>query len=89
LSTGNLLFRACFGTPAQILSRDETAKRDITTRSMFFALLRKDINDELATWPEVIVIFDGQDGTAGGKDTDPGKAIRPGGSQALLPIPAQ
>ena len=83
----NLLFRACFGTPAQILSRDETDKRDITTQFMFFALLRKGINDELAQWPEIMVIFDGQDGAAGRKDTDPGyKATRPDGPEALKPI---
>ncbi len=46
----NLLFRACFGTPAQILSRDETGKRDLTTQFMFFALLRKGINDEFSGW---------------------------------------
>jgi DNA polymerase-1 len=43
----NLLFRACFGTPAQIMSRDQQDKRDLTTQFMFFALLRKGINDEL------------------------------------------
>jgi DNA polymerase-1 len=54
---------------------------------MFFALLRKGINDELAQWPEVMVIFDGQDGAADRKDTDPGyKATRPDGPQALQPI---
>jgi hypothetical protein len=36
----NLLFRACFGTPAQIWSRDSRDKRDLTTEFMFFALLR-------------------------------------------------
>ena len=83
----NLLFRACFGTPAQILSRDETDKRDITTQFMFFALLRKGINDELAQWPEIMVIFDGQDGAAGRKDADPGyKATRPDNPDALRPI---
>jgi hypothetical protein len=55
---------------------------------MFFALLCKDINGELATWPEVIVIFDGQDGTAGGKDTDPGyKATRPVGRRPCCRSP--
>lgn len=83
----NLLFRACFGTPAQILSRDEEDKRDITTQFMFFALLRKGINDELAGWPEVIVVFDSQDGAADRKDTDPGyKATRPDTPEALKPI---
>jgi DNA polymerase-1 len=42
----NLLFRACFGTPAQIWSRDPQDKRDLTTEFMFFALLRKGINEE-------------------------------------------
>ncbi len=83
----NLLFRACFGTPAQILSRDETGKRDITTQFMFFALLRKGINDEFSHWPEIVVIFDGEDGAAHRKDTDPGyKATRPEGPEALRPI---
>jgi DNA polymerase I len=83
----NLLFRACFGTPAQILSRDPEDKRDITTQFMFFALLRKGINDELSNWPEVIVVFDGQDGAADRKDTDPGyKATRPDTAEALRPI---
>ena len=83
----NLLFRACFGTPAQIFSRDQTDKRDITTQFMFFALLRKGINDELGHWPEVMVIFDGQDGAVGRKDTDPlYKATRPASPEALRPI---
>jgi DNA polymerase-1 len=83
----NLLFRACFGTPAQILSSDETDKRDITTQFMFFALLRKGINDELGQWPEVMVIFDSQDGAASRKDTDPGyKTTRPENPDALRPI---
>jgi 5'-3' exonuclease len=62
----NLLFRACFGTPAQIWSRDEPDKRDLTTEFMFFALLRKGINSELPGWPEVIVVFDGENGSASG-----------------------
>jgi DNA polymerase-1 len=83
----NLLFRACFGTPAQIMSRDEHDRRDLTTQFMFFALLRKGINDELGDWPEVIVVFDGQDGAAQRKDTDPGyKATRPDTPEALRPI---
>jgi 5'-3' exonuclease len=54
----NLLFRACFGTPAQIWSRHSLDKRDLTTEFMFFALLRKGINSELPGWPDVIVVFD-------------------------------
>lgn len=51
----NLLWRACFGTPAQIWSRDDNGRRDLTAQFMFFALLRKGINDELRHWPEVVV----------------------------------
>ena len=83
----NLLFRACFGTPAQIWSRDEDDKRDLTTEFMFFALLRKGINEELPGWPEVVVVFDGQDGSAQRKETDAGdKANRPKGGEAPKPI---
>ena len=85
----NLLFRACFGTPAQIWSRDEHDKRDLTTEFMFFALLRKGINEELPGWPEVVVVFDGQDGSAQRKQTDAGyKANRPADDNALKPIRA-
>jgi DNA polymerase-1 len=84
----NLLWRACFGTPAQIRSRDEQPA-DLTTQFMFFALLRKGINDELPQWPEVIVVFDGQDGSTQRKDTDAGyKASRPADDEALRPIRA-
>ena len=85
----NLLFRACFGTPAQIFSRDKEDKRDLTTEFMFFALLRKGINEELPGWPEVVVVFDGEYGSAQRKQTDAGyKANRPAGSEALKPIRA-
>ncbi len=66
----NLLFRACFGTPVEIYSRD-TPKRDITTQFMFFALLRKAIVTELDGWPEIIVVFDGEHGSAERQATDP------------------
>lgn len=83
----NLLFRACFGTPAQILSRDTHDPRDLTTQFMFFALLRKGINDELGDWPEVIVVFDGEHGSAERKNTDPAyKATRPDTPDALRPL---
>ncbi len=65
----NLLFRACFGTPAEIYSRD-TPKRDITTQFMFFALLRKAIVTELDGWPEIVVVFDGEHGSAERRATD-------------------
>jgi DNA polymerase-1 len=56
---------------------------------MFFALLRKAINEELPGWPEVIVVFDGQDGSAQRKETDAGyKANRAAGDEALKPIRA-
>jgi DNA polymerase I len=85
----SLLFRACFGTPAQIWSRDEHDKRDLTTEFMFFALLRKGINEELPGWPEVVVVFDGEDGSAQRKETDSGyKANRRVDSEALRPIRA-
>jgi len=83
----NLLFRARFGTLAQIWSRDQHDKRDLTTEFMFFALLRKGINEELPGWPEVVVVFDGQDGSAQRKETDGDyKANRPDGGEALKPI---
>ena len=56
---------------------------------MFFALLRKGINSELPGWPEVIVVFDGENGSAQRKETDSGyKANRPEDSEALKPIRA-
>jgi hypothetical protein len=74
-----------FGTPAQIWSRDEHDKRDLTTEFMFFALLRKGINEELPGWPEVVVVFDGQDGSAQRKATDSDyKANRPDGATRRL-----
>ena len=85
----NLLWRACFGTPAQIWSRDQHDKRELTTEFMFFALLRKGINEELPGWPEVVVVFDGQDGSAQRKEADSGyKANRPADGEALKPIRA-
>ncbi|OHV63663.1 5'-3' exonuclease H3TH domain-containing protein [Pseudofrankia sp. BMG5.36] len=84
----NLLFRACFGTPAQIYSRD-SARRDITTQFMFFALLRKAVTAELGSWPEVFVVFDGEHGAASRQATDPGyKANRPSDDQARRPLGA-
>jgi len=83
----NLLFRACFGTPAQIWSRDSRDKRELTTEFMFFAMLRKGIREELPGWPEVVVVFDGENGSAQRKATDSDyKANRPEGGEALKPI---
>lgn len=85
----NMLFRACFGTPAHIWSHDPRDKRDLTTEFMFFALLRKGINSELPGWPEVVVVFDGQDGSAQRKEADVGyRASRPADDNTLKPIRA-
>ncbi len=56
----NLLHRAAFGFPARITSR---SGRDITLVFGFFALIRAGARS-LDTPPEVIVVFDGQDGAA-------------------------
>jgi DNA polymerase-1 len=56
---------------------------------MFFALLRKGINEELPGWPEIVVVFDGQNGSAQRKETDSGYEVnRPADDQALKPIRA-
>jgi hypothetical protein len=47
--------------PARIWSRDRHDRRDITTQFMFLALLRKAVNDEPGTWPEILVVFDGEE----------------------------
>jgi DNA polymerase-1 len=84
----NLLYRACFATPAEIYSRDPT-RRDITTQFMFFALLRKAITAELGTWPELLVVFDGEHGAADRQATDPSyKANRPNTDEARRPLAA-
>lgn len=56
----NLLHRAAFGFPARITSRNG---RDITLVFGFFALMRAGARS-LPAPPEIIVIFDGQDGAA-------------------------
>jgi DNA polymerase-1 len=51
--------------------------------------LGKGINCELPCWPEVVVVFDGQDCSAQRKEADAGyKANRPADSEALKPIRA-
>jgi DNA polymerase-1 len=57
-----LLFRAHYGFPARITSRDKT--RDLTGVFGFFALLRAAIRDNLDQPPEIIVVFDGENGVA-------------------------
>lgn len=64
----NLLWRAAFGFPAEIRSRDKT--RNLTAVFGFFALLRVAIRDELPSAPEVIVVFDGEHGAAERQDAD-------------------
>ncbi len=82
----NLLWGATFGFPAAVLSRDKT--RNLTGLFAFFALLRVAVRDEVpAGPPEVIVVFDGQFGSAGRQAADAGyKAQRPADEAALAPI---
>ncbi|WP_200931469.1 5'-3' exonuclease H3TH domain-containing protein [Frankia sp. R43] len=84
----NLLFRACFGTPAEIYSRD-AERRDITTEFMFFALLRKAVTAELDSWPEILVVFDGEHGSAERQASDADyKANRDTSDTARRPLEA-
>jgi hypothetical protein len=56
---------------------------------MFFALLRKAVGDEPGSWPEIIVVFDGEQGSAERREADPGyKATRPDDDEALRPVRA-
>lgn len=81
----NLLFRAHFGFPARITSRDKT--RDLTAVFGFFALLRAAVRDELIAPPELVVVFDGELGAAERRKADPAyKAHRPTDEAALAPI---
>jgi DNA polymerase-1 len=81
----NLLFRACFGFPARIWSRDKA--RDLTGVFGFFALLRVAVRGEIPAHPEITVVFDGELGSAARRETDPGyKAHRPSDEAALAPI---
>jgi DNA polymerase-1 len=83
----NLLFQSWFGFPARIRSRDKA--RDLTGVFGFFALLRVAVRDEIPAAPEIIVVFDGELGSAARRAADPGyKAHRPGGEAALAPIKA-
>jgi 5'-3' exonuclease len=82
----NLLWGATFGFPAPIYSRDKT--RLLTGLFAFFALLRVAIRDDVPGGaPEVIVVFDGEHGSAGRKEEHEGyKASRPVDDEALLPL---
>lgn len=66
----NLAWIAATGTPASVSSRDRS--RDLTGVFMFFALLRKAIRENIPGAPEVLVVFDGEQGSAGRKAIDPG-----------------
>ena len=81
----NLLFRAYFGFPSRITSRDGT--RDLTGVFGFFALLRAAVRDELTAFPEIVVVFDGEHGSAERRRVDPlYKAHRPRDEEFLAPI---
>lgn len=80
----NLLWRAWYGFPARIRSRDKT--RDLTGVFGFFALLRVAIR-ELSVPPEVVVIFDGENAWDERTAIDPDyKAHRPTDPEAMAPI---
>ncbi|GAA2756122.1 hypothetical protein GCM10009872_14820 [Actinopolymorpha rutila] len=80
----NLLWRAWFGFPARIRSRDKT--RDVTGVFGFFALLRVAIR-ELPVAPEVVVVFDGENAWDERTQVDPSyKAHRPTDDEAMAPI---
>lgn len=75
----NLLFRAWYGFPARIWSRDKAT--DLTGVFGFLALLRAGLRDNLSGQPEVIVVFDGENGPAARRAAEPGyKSTRPQGT---------
>ena len=75
----NLLFRAWYGFPARIWSRDKGT--DLTGVFGFLALLRAGLRDNLSGQPEVIVVFDGENGPAARRAAEPGyKSTRPQGT---------
>ncbi|WP_405007092.1 hypothetical protein OHV13_26120 [Kitasatospora purpeofusca] len=82
----NLLWAGTFGFPAPIHSRDKT--RELTGLFAFFALLRAAIRDDLdVAEPEVLVVFDGEHGSADRAATDQDyKANREATAEALKPL---
>ncbi|MFE2409912.1 5'-3' exonuclease H3TH domain-containing protein [Kitasatospora sp. NPDC059408] len=82
----NLLWAGTFGFPAPIFSRDKS--RELTGLFAFFALLRATIRDDLdVAQPEVLVVFDGEHGTAGRVAADlEYKANREATPEALKPL---
>jgi DNA polymerase-1 len=82
----NLLWRAWFGFPARIRSRDKT--RDLTGVFGFFALLRVATRELLAP-PEIVVVFDGENAWSDRSAIDPAyKAHRRTDEDAMAPIRA-
>ncbi|MFC7620016.1 5'-3' exonuclease H3TH domain-containing protein [Microlunatus sp. GCM10028923] len=82
----NLLWRAWYGFPARITSRDKT--RDLTGVFGFFALLRVAVR-ELDVPPEIVVVFDGENAWADRTAIDQDyKAHRPTDPEAMAPIRA-
>lgn len=84
-----LLWRAWYGFPARIRSRDKT--RDLTGVFGFFALLRVAIRELAAlsdgSAPEVIVVFDGENAWGDRTAIDPDyKAHRATDEEAMAPI---
>lgn len=80
----NLLWRAWYGFPARIRSRDKT--RDLTGVFGFFALLRVAVG-ELPVPPEIVVVFDGENAWDDRTSIDPDyKAHRPTDAEAMAPI---
>ncbi|WP_220140275.1 5'-3' exonuclease [Kitasatospora acidiphila] len=82
----NVLWAGTFGFPAEVRSRDKT--RELTGLFAFFALLRATIRDDLdVDPPEVVVVFDGEHGTADRVAADQGyKANREATPEALKPL---
>ncbi|MFE3196840.1 5'-3' exonuclease H3TH domain-containing protein [Embleya sp. NPDC059237] len=82
----HLLWSGTMGFPAEIRSRDKT--RELTGAFAFFALLRCVVRDDLdTTAPEIIVVFDGEQGSADRKTEDADyKANRPTTPEALKPL---
>ncbi|MDH6144136.1 DNA polymerase-1 [Kitasatospora sp. GP30] len=82
----NVLWAGTFGFPAEIRSRDKT--RELTGLFAFFALLRATIRDDLdVNPPEVVVVFDGEHGSAARVAADQDyKANREATPEALKPL---
>ncbi|MGW2539690.1 5'-3' exonuclease [Kitasatospora sp. NPDC001574] len=82
----NVLWAGTFGFPAPIFSRDKA--RELTGLFAFFALLRATVRDDLdVEAPEVLVVFDGEHGTAQRVAADGEyKANREATPEALKPL---